>query len=68
MNAADGAAAVSASGLEGTEPRSRSAPEPPSAGLAKGARDLELPPWSKGRYGTAIGRAVHGVLQVVPLG
>ena len=30
-------------------------------------RDLELPPWSKGRYGTAIGRAVHGVLQVVDL-
>ena len=27
----------------------------------QGARDLELPPWSKGRYGTAIGRAVHGV-------
>ncbi|MYB03957.1 MAG: PD-(D/E)XK nuclease family protein, partial [Acidimicrobiaceae bacterium] len=25
------------------------------------------PPWSKGRYGTAIGRAVHGVLQDVDL-
>ena len=37
------------------------------AGLAKGARDLELPPWSKGRYGTAIGRAVHAVLQTVDL-
>jgi ATP-dependent exoDNAse (exonuclease V) beta subunit len=36
-------------------------------GTAKGARDLELPPWSKGRYGTAIGRAVHAVLQVVDL-
>ena len=36
-------------------------------GVAKGARDLELPPWSKGRYGTAIGRAVHGVLQTVDL-
>jgi ATP-dependent exoDNAse (exonuclease V) beta subunit len=35
--------------------------------LAKGARDLELPPWSKGRFGTAIGRAVHGVLQSVDL-
>ncbi|HEY3557654.1 MAG TPA: UvrD-helicase domain-containing protein [Kribbella sp.] len=36
-------------------------------GLAKGARDVELPPWSKGRYGTAIGRAVHAVLQVIDL-
>ncbi len=38
-----------------------------TAGAAKGARDLELPPWSKGRYGSAVGRAVHGVLQVVDL-
>jgi ATP-dependent exoDNAse (exonuclease V) beta subunit len=37
-------------------------------GLAKDARDLELPPWNKGRYGTAIGRAVHGTLQTVDLG
>ncbi|HEX5588052.1 MAG TPA: 3'-5' exonuclease, partial [Acidimicrobiia bacterium] len=36
-------------------------------GLRKGARDLELPPWNKGRYGTAIGRAVHAVLQTVDL-
>jgi len=36
-------------------------------GLDKRARDLDLPPWQKGRYGTAIGRAVHGVLQVVDL-
>jgi ATP-dependent exoDNAse (exonuclease V) beta subunit len=36
-------------------------------GLAKDARDLELPPWNKGRYGTAIGRAVHAVLQTVDL-
>jgi ATP-dependent exoDNAse (exonuclease V) beta subunit len=39
----------------------------PDPGLAKGARDLELPPWNKGRYGTAIGRAVHAVLQTVDL-
>jgi ATP-dependent exoDNAse (exonuclease V) beta subunit len=37
-------------------------------GLAKGPRDLELPPWNKGRYGTALGRAVHAVLQTVDLG
>jgi len=36
-------------------------------GLAKEGRDLELPPWNKGRYGTAIGRAVHAVLQTVDL-
>ena len=35
------------------------------AGLDKDRDDAEPPPWSKGRYGTAIGRAVHGVLQDV---
>ena len=33
------------------------------AGLDKGAVDLDLPPWQRGRYGTAVGRAVHAVLQ-----
>jgi ATP-dependent helicase/nuclease subunit A len=37
------------------------------AGLAKGPVDLELPPWQRGRYGTAVGRAVHGVLQFADL-
>jgi ATP-dependent exoDNAse (exonuclease V) beta subunit len=70
--------AVSASGLEGSEPEavlSFAASRPAEAtldpeqraGKAKGARDLELPPWSKGRYGSAIGRAVHGVLQHIDL-
>ncbi|MCZ7529278.1 MAG: PD-(D/E)XK nuclease family protein [Acidimicrobiia bacterium] len=36
-------------------------------GLQKNARDLELPPWMKGRYGTAIGRSVHAVLQTIDL-
>ena len=36
-------------------------------GLAKGPCEIDLPPWQKGRYGTAIGRAVHGVLQTVDL-
>ncbi|WP_327636077.1 UvrD-helicase domain-containing protein [Kribbella sp. NBC_00482] len=65
--------AQSASGLEGTGPE-LSVTAGTAEGLAvidpgtaKGARDLELPPWSKGRYGTAIGRAVHAVLQVVDL-
>jgi ATP-dependent helicase/nuclease subunit A len=37
------------------------------AGLQKRPRDLDLPPWLKGRYGTAIGRAVHGALQTIDL-
>jgi len=36
-------------------------------GLNKAARNLDLPPWLKGRFGSAFGRAVHGVLQVVDL-
>ena len=67
-------AAVSASQLEGSlgsaQPRAAATDrlgEPVDAGLAKDARDFELPPWNKGRYGTAVGRAVHGVLQTVDL-
>ncbi|TDD59573.1 DNA helicase UvrD [Kribbella antibiotica] len=59
--------AHSASGLEGTGPETALADATADPGSAKAPRDLELPPWSKGRYGTAIGRAVHGVLQVVDL-
>ena len=58
--------AVTASGLEGTEPEIVMG-EAAEQGKAKGLRNLELPPWSKGRYGSAVGRAVHGVLQVVDL-
>ncbi len=62
--------AISASSMEGTPTGRIASPEDdagPDPGLAKGARDLELPPWNKGRYGTAIGRAVHGALQTVDL-
>ena len=59
--------AISASGLEGTDPDVVFTPTETDAGLAKGARDVELPPWSKGRYGTAIGIAVHAVLQTIDL-
>lgn len=45
----------------------RSAAESDDPGLAKAEPDLELPPWKKGRYGTAVGRAVHAVLQTVDL-
>ncbi len=37
------------------------------AGLDKFPVNLELPPWQRGRYGTSIGRAVHGVLQFCDL-
>ena len=53
--------AVSATGL------ARSAAEADDPGLDKAEPDLELPPWKKGRYGTAVGRAVHAVLQTVDL-
>jgi ATP-dependent helicase/nuclease subunit A len=83
--------AVSASGLEGTDPDALEAAMPwiadladsdgdtgamevadtaaeeVAAGLAKGARDTEQPAWAKGRYGSAVGRAVHGVLQSIDL-
>jgi ATP-dependent helicase/nuclease subunit A len=36
-------------------------------GLVKDPADLELPPWRKGRYGEAFGRAVHAVLQTIDL-
>ena len=45
----------------------RSAAEADDPGLDKAEPDLELPPWRKGRYGTAVGRAVHAVLQTVDL-
>jgi ATP-dependent exoDNAse (exonuclease V) beta subunit len=48
-----------------TEPEPE--PEPSEAGLQKRPRDLDLPPWLKGRYGTAVGRAVHGTLQTIDL-
>ncbi|MEP7088482.1 MAG: UvrD-helicase domain-containing protein [Nocardioidaceae bacterium] len=60
--------ARSASGLEGTDPQIVLEDiEVALPGAAKGARDTELPPWTKGRYGSAIGRAVHGALQVIDL-
>lgn len=74
------ASVIHASGLEGTDPRGKSDVPDQQVyethqgddgdllpGLRKGARDVESPPWTKGRYGTAIGRAVHGVLQGIDL-
>ncbi len=50
-----------------TAPKGGAVPPADDPGLAKEPRDLELPPWNKGRYGTAIGRAVHGTLQTIDL-
>jgi ATP-dependent helicase/nuclease subunit A len=36
-------------------------------GLDKQPVNIDLPPWQRGRYGTAIGRAVHGTLQFCDL-
>jgi ATP-dependent helicase/nuclease subunit A len=50
--------------LAAAPPTGADAPSAESdAGLAKDPVDLDLPPWQRGRYGTAIGRAVHAVLQ-----
>jgi ATP-dependent helicase/nuclease subunit A len=38
-----------------------------AAGIEKQPRDLDLAPWLRGRYGTAVGRAVHAVLQTIDL-
>jgi len=57
----------SASGLEGTAPAVALAASNDGGGSAKGPVDVDLPPWTKGRDGTAVGRAVHAVLQSVDL-
>ncbi|HSS10051.1 MAG TPA: 3'-5' exonuclease, partial [Acidimicrobiales bacterium] len=57
--------AVAATAL--TEEGSPDVDAEPDPGLQKRPRDLDLPPWLKGRYGTSVGRAVHGVLQTIDL-
>jgi ATP-dependent exoDNAse (exonuclease V) beta subunit len=55
---------TAATSLAGHDDEHHTADDP---GLAKAGVDLDTPPWHKGRYGTAIGRAVHAVLQTVDL-
>lgn len=62
--AAVAATALSEEGVPDGDDRSPGQEADP--GLQK-PRDLDLPPWLKVRYGTAVGRAVHGVLQVIDL-
>ena len=52
---------------EGTFDADADADAETDPGLQKRPRDLDLPPWLKGRYGSAVGRAVHGVLQSIDL-
>lgn len=64
------AGAARAAAVAATALTDEGGPDPASdagAGLQKRQRDLDLPPWMKGRYGTAVGRAVHGVLQTIDL-
>ncbi len=63
LEAASAPGSVSASSLTGGDAVFSTA----DAGMDKDRDDSEPPPWSKGRYGTAVGRAVHGVLQDVDL-
>lgn len=56
--------AVAATALRTDDSPANGAADP---GLHKRPRDMDLAPWLKGRYGTAVGRAVHGVLQTIDL-
>ena len=67
-------AALSATTLAGWQRRQDCPPtlglrptRPRRPGLRKDPVDLDLPPWQRGRYGTAVGRAVHAVLQFADL-
>jgi len=42
-------------------------PDLSDPGLDKDGTDVDLPPWRRGRAGTAVGRAVHAVLQTIDL-
>ena len=61
------AAASQPAALGATSLAARLTAAPADAGSAKDPVDLDLPPWQRGRYGTAIGRAVHAVLQFADL-
>jgi len=66
-NPSDQAAGTDPASQDGQGSQAGSARLRPDPGLAKEARDLDLSPWKKGRGGTQLGRAVHGVLQDVDL-
>jgi ATP-dependent exoDNAse (exonuclease V) beta subunit len=53
-------------GSAGRAPRGAAAPRGvPDGGLNKDEIDEDAPVWRRGRYGTALGRAVHAVLQTM---
>lgn len=72
LAAASRPAALSATALAGRmtddhTPIVKDSALPIDPGLQKEPVDLDLPPWQRGRYGTAVGRAVHAVLQFADL-
>ena len=64
---AEGLAAASVRTVVSATTLAREAASASEPGLDTPPRDVDLPPWQRGRYGPAVGRAVHGVLQVVDL-
>jgi ATP-dependent helicase/nuclease subunit A len=64
---ASGLRRVAVSATQLAEDAARAADAEATAGMQKDPRDIDLPPWQKGRYGSAVGRAVHAVLQTVDL-
>jgi ATP-dependent helicase/nuclease subunit A len=50
-----------------SQPDQPDRPDRPASdpGLDKDGTDVDLPPWRRGRAGTAVGRAVHAVLQTI---
>ncbi|MGQ0519783.1 MAG: UvrD-helicase domain-containing protein [Actinomycetota bacterium] len=64
---ASGMRRVAVSVTQLAEEASRAGEEQALAGVQKDPRDIDLPPWQKGRYGSAVGRAVHAVLQTIDL-
>ncbi|MGQ0832212.1 MAG: PD-(D/E)XK nuclease family protein [Microthrixaceae bacterium] len=61
------ATALTDEGRPDSDPIDLTEPDDALDGVKKRPRDLDLPPWLKGRYGTSVGRAVHGVLQSIDL-
>jgi ATP-dependent exoDNAse (exonuclease V) beta subunit len=60
-------ALLAAAGADTDDAATTALDDETAAGADKRPRDLDLAPWRKGRYGSAIGRAVHAVLQTVDL-
>ena len=67
MSAADHRSAIAATRLADEVRLLRDRDMADDPGLDKQPVNIDLPPWQRGRYGTSIGRAVHGTLQFCDL-